>query len=92
MKWYYLLFDEREIFDGEDSKLIREFISLIHKHNYPEHLGLYGLKFQTPEGKVFYISTPDELDSEVKKIIGAYNVQFLKSPNLRVLELIYGKE
>lgn len=91
MKWYYLLFNEREIFEGIDAIFIKDFISLIHEHNYPERLGLYELKFHTPQGKVYYLSTPAKFDSEVKKILGPYNVQFLSKPNMNVLKLVYGK-
>ena len=90
MKWYYLLFNEREIFEGIDIKFVRDFISLIHKYGNPPHLGLYELKFKTPNGLVYYLSTPVSLDSEVKKILGPYNVQFLSRPNINVLKLVYG--
>jgi hypothetical protein len=91
MKWYYLLFNEREIFEGISDKFIKDFISLIHKHDNPIHLGLYELKFKIPEGQVYYLSTPVKLDSEVKKILGPYNVQFMNRPNMNVLKLVYGK-
>lgn len=90
MKWYYLHFNEREIFDGADIQFVKDFISLVHNHNNPANLCLYQLKFDVQDGQVFYISTPTSLDSEVKQILRPHKVQYANCPNIRVLDLVCG--
>ena len=91
MKWYYISFDSDHIFAQTDQTFIREFIHFLHKHHNPSELGLYRLRFTLEDRSVFYLSTPDNLDYEIKKLLAPYPVEFSRSPNQKVLELLYGK-
>lgn len=91
MKWYYLSFDAHQIFTQSDQSFIKDFIHFLHKNKNPEELGLYKLRFNLEDRSVFYLSTPDKLDYEVKKLLAPYPVEISNNPNQKVLELLYGK-
>lgn len=92
MKWFHIKFSESELSSLMDERLIKEFIRLVHQLKQPEGLALYELKFSIEEGKVVYISTPDEYSYKVKSILGYFSSQEVTNPNIKVLSLVLGKK
>jgi hypothetical protein len=91
MKWFHIHFKEAELSSSSDERLIKDFITLLHKLHQPEDLGLYHLKFRAEDGQVIYISTPDEYSYKLKSMLAYYPVQEVSRPNLKVLKLVLGK-
>lgn len=91
MKWFHLIFSQTDLTLLNDEKLVKQFIQLCHQLKRPEGLALYELKFRVEEGKVFYLSTPDEYSYKVKNILAHFNCKDVSEPNLNVLSLILGK-
>lgn len=91
MKWFHIHFKEADLSSSSDERLIKEFITLMHKLRQPEELGLYQLKFRTDDGHVMYISSPDEYAYKLKSILAHYPVQEVSRPNLKVIKLVLGK-
>jgi Zn-dependent M16 (insulinase) family peptidase len=91
MKWFHIHFKEAELSSSSDERLIKDFITLLHKLQQPNDLGLYQLKFRVEDGQVIYISTPDEYTYKLKSILAHYPVQKVSRPNLKVLKLVLGK-
>jgi hypothetical protein len=91
MKWYHIKFSESDLSSSTDERLIKEFINLSHQIKQPDGLALYELKFRIEEGKVIYISSPDEVAYRVKSLLAHFPTQEVSQPNLKVLNLILGK-
>lgn len=92
MKWYHIKFSESELSISTDERLIREFINLAHQLKQPPGLSLYELKFRIEEGKVLYISSPEEYSYKIKNLLSHFTSQQVSRPNLKVLNLIFGRE
>ena len=91
MKWFYISFTEIELSARTDEIFIREFVDLLHIQNHPANLGLYKLKFHLDEGAFFYMATPKEISQQVKSVLTHFPAAEVSPPDLKVLELILGK-
>jgi len=91
MKWFHLTFSHTDLTLLNDERLIKEFILLYHQLKHPDGLALYELKFSVEDGKVFYLSSPDEFSNKVKNVLTNFNSQEVSRPNLKVLSIVLGK-
>ncbi len=91
MKWFHIQFNEADLSSSSDERLIKDFITLLHRLHQPEELGLYQLKFRVEEGQVLYISTPDKYASKLKSMLARYPVQEVSHPNPKDIKLVLGK-
>lgn len=91
MKWFHVRFDRNEIFKHNDSVFVRQFIAFSSSVKYPEELALYSLKFRMDDGTAYYVSSPDELDYKVKAILNSFFYSEVALPNIKLLNLEFGK-
>ena len=91
MQWYFVKFNERELFIKEDNYFVSQFIKLLHELKHPQDLALFGLKFQLDEGIAFYISSPPHTTDKVKNLLSHHLAEEISCPNLKVLQLEVGK-
>jgi hypothetical protein len=91
MKWFHIKFSESDLSTLTDERLIKEFIRLTHQLHHPAGLALYELKFRVEDGKVVYISSPDDYAYKVKSLLGYFPSQEVSRPNSNVLNLVLGK-
>jgi len=85
MKWYHIGFTHTELTSLENQKFIKEFIRFSYEHKLAKDLILYGLKFEVDHGQAFYISTPIQFETDLKKWLAHYNAQLTFRPNLNLL-------
>lgn len=90
MKWYHIRFTHTELNSLEDQKFVKEFIHFCHDRKFPKDLILYGLKFEVDYGQAFYISSPIQLETDLKKWLAHYNAQLTFRPNLNLLYQVAG--
>lgn len=70
--------------------LYKEFLRLMHQLNKPEGLALCHLKFEPEDKMVYFVSTPDEYDYQVKKMLSEFDAQKISRPNLNLLVVSAG--
>ncbi|MFZ1520128.1 MAG: hypothetical protein WAU11_15220 [Ignavibacteriaceae bacterium] len=92
MKWFHIQFSEDELIKQSDAVFVRQFITFSNSVQHPEELNLYSIKFKLDTGTAYYVSSPDEIDYKVKAILIRFNFSEVSRPNLKLLELEFGKE
>ena len=71
-------------------EIYKRFYRFSYEHKLAKDLVLYGLKFEVDHGQAFYISTPLEIETDLKKWLAHYNAQVTFRPNLNLLYHVAG--
>lgn len=90
MKWFHIYFDSSYLSFAPDKELFKNFLKLYHKSELLNGLALYQPLQKPAKGLEYYISTPDELQNEIKEILSNFNSYKIDPPNLNSLEIVAG--
>lgn len=91
MKWFQIEFDQNEMIALVDAVFVKQFISFSHSIKHPAKLGLYSLKFRKDLGTAYYVSIPQSKANQLKEALIKYNISEVPKPNLKLLNLEFGK-
>lgn len=91
MQWFHVYLSNMDMQVQNEQKLTAMFSNLLKKLGEPDGLAMFSLIFRSEQANAYYFSVPEKYAPQLKDILAHFDSEIVKSPNLKVLKLILGR-